>query len=208
MTSQPARALAATAFAVVAALLTAGCTASPIAVEDPRTQSPTSTQPAETPELTANPEPTVNEPTGAPTITGAEPSASETAKKPPRVDALRIGGSDFSALDWDVTCGGLDGAPSVLGTAERDGKQYVFMLLASGSDQLLSFTFSYGPASGGHASKTGLTVTPGGGQGNGTFTIDGARIISDGRGISYSPEGAERTADTLYTAEFTCDLDK
>lgn len=203
MTSRPERALAVTALAFTVTVLTSGCTVEPITVDDPRTQTPTPTRIVETLDDpgdllpgTETPAPTESAlPTGDPT---------ETEKRPPRVDALRVGDNDYSMLDWSVTCGELDSAPSVLGTAEQDGQQYVFMLLASGTDQLLSFTFSYGPDGGGHTSKTGLTVTPGGGQGNGTFTIDGTRIISDGRGISYSPEGTDRTADTIYTAEFTC----
>lgn len=153
---------------------------------------------------TNEPSPT---PTTEPSVTGSPTTAPSTAaaKEPPRVDALRIGEDDYTNLDWNVTCGGTKDAPSVLGTAEAGGNQYVFMLLASGADQLLSFTFSYGPAGAGHASKTGLTVTPAGGQGNGTFTLDGSRVISDGRGISYSPDDQDRSVDTLYTAEFTCD---
>ena len=201
MMSRPKRAMAVIALVVTVSAATSGCTAESLTVEDPRAQTPTPTRIVET----------LTEPEGLPhgseTPGPAEstpPTGGENDKRTPRVDALRVGDDDFSALDWDITCGGLDSAPSVLGTAEDGGDQYVFMLLASGADQLLSFTFSYGPDGGGHTSKTGLTVPPGSGQGNGTFTLEGTRIISDGRGISYSPEGTDRTAKTLYTAEFTC----
>lgn len=206
MTSRRERTLAVIAMAFTVTMLTSGCTSESLTVEDPRAQTPVPTRIVETldgPGGITTPGPETPEPTES-----TPPTDGQRDKRPPRVDALRVGDDDFSALEWDITCGELDSAPSVLGTAEKDGNQYVFMLLASGTDQLLSFTFSYGPDGGGHASKTGLTVTPGGGQGNGTFTIDGTRIISDGRGISYSPEGTDRAANTLYTAEFTCAAEK
>ncbi|RRJ87807.1 hypothetical protein EG850_02805 [Gulosibacter macacae] len=203
--------------ATAALLMLTGCAAP----TQTATEVPTSAPAPSVPETVEPTEPTNTSEFGGPAQSGdgePAPTATSSLESPEtpatsaaadatvsRAEVLKIGRDDYSVLDWKITCSGLDSAPTVVGTAKDDeGSDYVLMLLASGSGELLSFTFSSGPSGGGHASKSGLTVTPATAQGSGTFSLNGAVISSEGRGVSYGPFDKDLSIDTNYALEFTC----
>ncbi|NLT25229.1 MAG: hypothetical protein GXX90_01025 [Microbacteriaceae bacterium] len=190
-----------------AAPMTASGDGDPTSAPPPATAAPeptpTVTATAADPEPTGAPEPTEAEdatPTGVPEPTATADAAEE--------HAVRIGNDDFGVLDWSVTCSGLDSAPTITATAaDAQGNDYVAMLLASTSGELISFTFTWGPRGGGQASKSGLSVTPVTNQGAGTFLVADRLVTSEGRGVSYGPFDKDLSVDTSYAVEFVCPSD-
>ena len=212
---------AAATIAAVLALGLAGCTPPMTPGGDPETtpSAPVVETPAESPAPTSSEEPggsgapdATPEPEASPEPPGTTGSAnplpdSTASASPPTDDAtrVRIGNDEFGVLDWNVSCSGLDSAPTITATASDDrGNDYVAMLLASASGELISFTFTWGPKGGGHSSKSGLSVTPATAQGTGTFFVADGTVASEGRGVSYGPFDKDLSVDTNYAVEFVC----
>lgn len=199
-------ALAVLAFGLTgcAAPMTASGGADPTSAPPAESAAPT-TAPAPEPTVTGTapePEPEPSAPQ-EPTPTGV-PGSTATADAPD-AHVVRIGTDDFGVLDWSVSCSGLDSAPTITATAaDAQGNDYVAMLLASTSGELISFTFTWGPRGGGHSSKSGLSVTPVTNQGAGTFLVADRVVTSEGRGVSYGPFDKDLAVDTSYAVEFVC----
>ncbi|KAB1641956.1 lipoprotein LpqH [Gulosibacter chungangensis] len=118
---------------------------------------------------------------------------------------VRIGEQDHSDLDWHVSCTGLDGSPTVIASAaDEDNTAYVVVVIGSGSDSLASFTFTETAEGQSVRERSGLTVNPGVGQGNGSLWVEDTTVTSTGRGISYDETTVHTEADMTYSVEFVC----
>ncbi|MDJ1372188.1 hypothetical protein C7K25_12545 [Gulosibacter molinativorax] len=146
--------------------------------------------------------PTGGEPSTEPAPT-ATPSPTEASVA--HAIEVRIGDVDHSALDWTVSCSGLDASPTVIATASDDkATDYVVVVVGSGTSALASFTFTQTSDTNAGRERSGLTVNPGADQGNGSLYVTETTLTSTGRGIAYDATTVQPKADTTYAVQFDC----
>lgn len=187
---------------VVAAVSLAGCQQS---AGSGGTPIPSSAPQVETPQQTFAPG--EGRPVATDGTSTERPTSTPETPQPTISEALevRIAEEDHSALDWSVSCSGLDSSPTVIASASDDaGSEYVVVLVGSGSGSLASFTFTTTMEGQSARDRSGLTVNPGAQQGNGSLIVDGSRVSSTGRGISYDEATVESEADSTYAVQFVC----
>lgn len=120
------------------------------------------------------------------------------------LELLRIDETDYTDFDWIVSCSGLTTSPTVIASAHEDDTEYVVVLIGSGTDSLASFTFTETRSTDGRRDRLGLTVTPGVAQGNGSLTIDGNAVSSNGRGTAYESDTSASDTEAIYSFAVQC----
>lgn len=209
--ASPASAVRWTTFgttAAVAAAVLAGCTYVPGAA------GPTSSELV--PQATVSP---TDAPTPDPFGGVVHPSGEPLTPPQPTEDnresemvKLRVGDEDYGELDWQVSCSGItEGSISIIATA-KDGEHSFTLVMLGSPDELSSFTFTSGRKGEGLQAKSGLTVTPGTKQGNGSLIVDGGTLKSNGAGVAYGPDieasNGKTNTTTKYETELYCKLDR
>ena len=195
----------AVAAAFVAVGVMAGCVESPMPGSTSGAE-PTAAEPPATPEP-EDPFGGVARPDGS--EAPSRPSTSPTARESELI-TLAVGNDDHSDLDWQVSCSGVgDQNLSVIASASDGDHNFTVVLLGSG-EQMSSFTFTAGRKGEGLQSRSGLTVTPGSKQGNGSLTILDGVVKSNGGGTAYGPDvdksKAGSSGTTSYQFEVYCKL--
>lgn len=141
---------------------------------------------------------------------GSNPETTASPSETPRptnstVVEVRIGDEDHSDLDWNVSCSGLESTPTVIASATDDAlTEFVVVVVGSGADTLVSFTFTQTETAESARDRSGLTVNPGASQGNGSLLVEESTVTSTGRGVSYDQATVQPEADTTYAVEFAC----
>lgn len=191
---------------VAAALVTlTGCQAAGGQGSD---TTPEATATESTPAETASYAPGEGHPVTTDGEASQEPSATPTATPAPTAASaieVRIGDVDYSDLEWNVSCSGLDASPTVIATAaDETHTEYVVVVVGSGTDALASFSFTRTTESDSIRDRSGLTVNPGADQGNGSLYVTDTTLTSTGRGIAYDATTVQPKADTTYAVSFDC----
>lgn len=133
-----------------------------------------------------------------------QPSATDEERES-ELHTLLVGKEEYSDLDWQVSCSGVaDGNLSVIATSASGDHNYTVVVLGTG-EQLSSFTFTAGRKGEGIQARSGLTVTPGSKQGNGSLDVREGIVTSTGGGVAYGPDIAT-TSPTVGTTPYEIEV--